>query len=76
MAKWQACGGGIDLREWPKYDVDQIIQEWGLRGKECWAGVDASWTTDLTAVVFVFPPIDDTETWIFYLRGFPLFGVL
>ena len=63
MAKWQACGGGIDLREWPQYDVDLIIKKWGLLDKPCWAGVDASWTTDLTAVVFVFPPFDGRETW-------------
>ena len=63
MAKWQACGGGVDMREWPEYDVDLLINKWGLLDKPCWAGVDASWTTDLTAVVFVFPPFDGGETW-------------
>jgi phage terminase large subunit-like protein len=63
MAKWQLCGGGVDLREWSKYDVDLLISKWGLRDKPCWAGVDASWTTDLTAVVFVFPPFDGSEIW-------------
>ena len=63
MAKWQACGGGVDMREWPEYDVDLLINKWGLLDKPCWAGVDASWTTDLTAVVFVFPPFDGEETW-------------
>jgi phage terminase large subunit-like protein len=63
MAKWQACGGGVDLREWPEYDVDLLIRQWGLLDKPCWAGVDASWTTDLTALVFVFPPVDSGDVW-------------
>ena len=63
MAKWQQCGGGVDMREWPEYDFDLLIHKWGLVDKPCWAGVDASWTTDLTAVVFVFPPFDGGETW-------------
>jgi len=63
MAKWQQCGGGVDMREWPEYDFDLLIRKWGLVDKPCWAGVDASWTTDLTAVVFVFPPFDGGETW-------------
>src|SRR5450432_1061777 len=63
MAKWQACGGGLDLREWPGYDVDRLIGAWGLLDRPCWAGVDASWTTDLTSVVFVFPPFDGGEIW-------------
>ena len=63
MAKWQACGGGVDLRASCGYDIDLLVGTWGLAGKPCWAGVDASWTTDLTAVVFVFPPFDDGEIW-------------
>src|ERR1022692_3696415 len=51
------------MREWPEYDFDLLIHKWGLVDKPCWAGVDASWTTDLTAVVFVFPPFDGGETW-------------
>lgn len=66
MMKWQASGdpgGDVDLRTWPEYDVDYLIKKWGLEHKTCWAGVDASWTTDLTAVVFVFPPPDETGIW-------------
>jgi len=63
MSKWHLCGGGVDLREWPEYDVDLLVRKWGLLDKPCWAGVDASWTTDLTAVVFVFPPFDGGEIW-------------
>jgi phage terminase large subunit-like protein len=58
MAQWQRCGGGQDLRDWPAYDPDRLAREWGLLHKPCCAGVDASWTTDLTAVAFVFPPTD------------------
>lgn len=58
MAKWQLCGGGVDLRTWPEYDYELLIRKWNLVDKPCWAGVDASWTTDLTALVFVFPPFD------------------
>jgi phage terminase large subunit-like protein len=63
MAKWQLCGGGQDLREWPEYDFELLIRKWNLIEKPCWAGVDASWTTDLTAVVFIFPPSDDAVVW-------------
>jgi phage terminase large subunit-like protein len=63
MAQWQRCGGGQDLRDWPAYDLDRLTQQWELRHKLCWAGVDASWTTDLTAVVFVFPPTDGEMIW-------------
>jgi len=63
MAQWQLCGGGVDLREWSEYDVDLLIDTWNLRGKPCYAGVDASWTTDLTSVVFGFPPFHGCELW-------------
>jgi phage terminase large subunit-like protein len=63
MPQWQACGGGVNLREWPDYDVDLLIRKWDLLEKPCWAGVDASWTTDLTAVVFIFAPNDEDGVW-------------
>jgi phage terminase large subunit-like protein len=56
MPEWQQCGGDLDLRQWPEYDFDLLIRKWGLVEKPCWAGVDASWTTDLTAVVFTLLP--------------------
>ena len=40
MGKWRACGGPLD--------------EAALRGKPCWAGLDLSSTTDLTALVLAF----------------------
>jgi phage terminase large subunit-like protein len=63
MYKWELCGGGIDLRQCRKYNVDSIVDAWNLRNRLCFAGVDASWTTDLTAVVFVFPPFDRGDAW-------------
>ncbi len=63
MSKWQLCAGGVDLNEWPDYDVDLLIRKWGLLEKPCWAGVDASWSIDLTAVVFVFPPFEEQDIW-------------
>jgi phage terminase large subunit-like protein len=63
MIRWSQNGGGVDLREWPAYDIDLLIQKWNLVDKPCWAGVDASWTTDFTALVLVFPPFTGCEQW-------------
>jgi phage terminase large subunit-like protein len=63
MTQWLQCGGGEDLRDWPEYDFELLIIKWGLLERPCWAGVDASWTTDLTAVTFVFPPFEGTAAW-------------
>ena len=40
-AEWDACQGGVDPEE--------------LRGRPCWAGLDLSSTTDLTALVLYVP---------------------
>jgi phage terminase large subunit-like protein len=63
VPKWQACGGNIDLRTWPEYDFEFLMLKWGLKGRPCFPGVDASWTTDLSSVVFTFPPFDDVPEW-------------
>ncbi|MCE7982532.1 MAG: terminase large subunit [Caldilinea sp. CFX5] len=39
---WRACAGSVD--------------ENGLRGRRCYGGLDLSRTTDITALVWVFPP--------------------
>ena len=62
-AQWLACGGDTDLREWPEMDVELLISKWGLLDKTCLVGVDASWTTDMTAVVFGFPPEREGGIW-------------
>lgn len=54
MPKWQACGGDVNLGKWPIFDIDLLLSKWGLVGKTCFAGVDASWTIDMTALVFGF----------------------
>lgn len=63
MERWQEGGGGEDLRTWPIYDVDLLIRKWGLLNMPCWAGVDMSWTTDLSALSLLFPPGADNEPW-------------
>ncbi len=47
MDKWDACKGEIDLEK--------------LYGRPCYAGLDLSSTSDLTAFVLVFPPEDEGE---------------
>ena len=50
MDKWDECGGVIDESE--------------LEGRECYAGLDLSSTSDLTAMVLVFPPRDEEEKYM------------
>ena len=48
MAKWDDCAS-------PAFSPED------LRGRECYAGLDLSSTTDLTALVLVFPPVEPDE---------------
>ncbi|WP_368280345.1 terminase large subunit [Enterocloster citroniae] len=50
MEKWDACGFPVDERE--------------LLGRECFGGLDLSSTTDITALVLVFPPRVQDEKYI------------
>ncbi|WP_320917854.1 terminase large subunit [Enterocloster bolteae] len=50
MEKWDACGFPVDERE--------------LLGRECFGGLDLSGTTDITALVLVFPPRTEDEKYI------------
>jgi phage terminase large subunit-like protein len=62
LVKWQECAGlERDLGTWAEYDAERLVSEWGLGGQDCFAGVDASWTTDLTAVVGIFPPFEGSD---------------
>lgn len=46
--KWDACGGSaIDIEK--------------LKGRRCYGGLDLSTTTDLSALVLIFPPIEENE---------------
>jgi phage terminase large subunit-like protein len=47
MDRWDECGGTIDAV--------------ALEGHECYAGLDLSSTSDLTALVLVFPPNNEDE---------------
>jgi phage terminase large subunit-like protein len=47
LAKWDACDGAVDLE--------------ALRGRECYAGLDLASTTDIAALVLVFPPAAEGE---------------
>jgi len=65
MDDWQDDQSGVDLRTWPTYDVELLISKWGLAEQTCYAGVDASWTSDLTALQLIFPPFSRVEAWTF-----------
>lgn len=47
MEKWDAC----------KVNFEESV----LEGRVCYAGLDLSSTTDITALVLVFPPIDEDD---------------
>ncbi len=50
MDKWDECGG--------------VVDPYQLEGRACYAGLDLSSTSDLTALVLVFPPCDDEEPYM------------
>ena len=47
MDKWDECGG--------------VVDPYALEGRACYAGLDLSSTSDLTALVLVFPPLTEDE---------------
>ena len=47
MDKWDECGG--------------VVDPYQLEGRACYAGLDLSSTSDLTALVLVFPPSNEDE---------------
>ena len=50
MEKWDACAS--------------LINEDDLEGRVCYGGLDLSSTTDITALVLVFPPTDEDDRYI------------
>ena len=50
MEKWDKCAFAVDEDE--------------LEGRICYGGLDLSSTTDITAFVLVFPPIDEEDKYI------------
>lgn len=55
--KWRVCSTGE-------------IDEEGLRGRVCFGGLDLSNTLDLTALVWVFPPVAGDDWWTVLCRFF------
>ncbi len=41
-----------------------------LIGRECWVGMDLSSNVDTTAVIYLFPPVDEGERWKVITRVF------
>ena len=50
MDKWDECGG--------------VVDPYQLEGRACYAGLDLSSTSDLTALVLVFPPSEEDEPYM------------
>lgn len=47
MDKWDKCAFHVDIEK--------------LKGRPCYGGLDLSQTTDITAFVLVFPPVDEED---------------
>lgn len=64
MQQWEQCGGGWTAEGLLPKAPDQAVRSYSHKylerffGRRCYAGVDLSLTTDLTAVTFVFPDED------------------
>lgn len=61
VAVWRVGSGGVDIANMSEYDVDSLINTWELQNRPCFAGVDASWTTDFTALELIFPAEDGAD---------------
>lgn len=73
MDQWDACKGDWDahglLARLPEATVRSFAHDFlaHFAGRRCWAGIDLSLTTDMTAVALVFPAGDDGfELLVFY----------
>lgn len=53
MEKWDKCAFAVDEDE--------------LEGRVCYGGLDLSSTTDITAFVLVFPPLDEEDKYVILL---------
>ena len=59
LAKWDACAP--DAEAWKRLPIE-------LRGRRCFGGLDLSSVSDLTALVWVFPPVAAGEQWKLVVR--------
>ncbi|MCL2105794.1 MAG: terminase large subunit [Oscillospiraceae bacterium] len=57
MDRWDKCGDHLRWDSPPSAQELHGLLEEELEGLDCYAGLDLSSTTDLTALVLVFPPI-------------------
>lgn len=57
MHKWDVCAFQVSEDE--------------LEGRVCYGGIDLSSTTDITAFVLVFPPLDESDKY----AVLPYFGI-
>jgi phage terminase large subunit-like protein len=53
MDEWRKCAGSVDALDLPE----------ALAGRPCWSGLDLSTSVDITALVHVFPPLVEGESW-------------
>jgi phage terminase large subunit-like protein len=60
LDKWDECCGTILLSEYEGY----------LKGRYCFGAIDASTTTDISALVLLFPPQDGDPRWYVLPRFF------
>jgi phage terminase large subunit-like protein len=60
LNRWDACAGETDWTDLAN----------AVRGRRCFGGVDLSQTTDLTALVWAFPPGEGWPNWVFLPRFF------
>lgn len=58
----------IDMALWE--ENSGLVDEAALVGRECYSGLDLSSTTDLSALVHVFPPVNAGEKWRALCRFF------
>jgi phage terminase large subunit-like protein len=61
----------LNIIDWDK--CDKPVEPRELLGRECWGGLDLSTKIDLTALVLLFPPLDEDDDykviWRFFIPG-------
>ncbi len=62
LNRWtEAADHWIDMEAW-ELATTPVVEE-DLRGRPCYGGLDLSKTTDITALVWIFPPMAEGEPW-------------
>lgn len=60
LDRWDRCAGEVAWRDLPER----------MAGREAWGGLDIASTSDLTALKWVFPPLEQGEPWRVVSRFF------